>query len=69
MSGIAAASSQQQAQVQAQVNMAVAQKALGSMQQHGRSMVSLIEDAAQTQQEMQARTVEPGKGGQLDLRG
>jgi hypothetical protein len=68
MSGsIAAASNQQQAQVQSQVNMAVAKQTLGAMQQQGRSMVALIEDAAQTQQQVQARASEPGKGDQLDV--
>jgi formamidopyrimidine-DNA glycosylase len=70
MSGsIAAASNQQQAQAQMQVNLAVAQKTLGVMESQGRSMVALIEDAAQSQQALQARASEPGKGEHIDAQG
>jgi hypothetical protein len=65
----AAASAQAQAQTMAQINVAVAKQSLGAMQQQGESMVGMIQDAAQNQQQMQARSIEPGKGGAIDVKG
>jgi len=47
--------------------MAVAQKTLGMMESQGRSMVAMIEDAAQSQQEARSRAIEAGKGDNVDL--
>ena len=56
----------------AQVGVAVAQKAMGAAQQQGEAMVSLLQDAAEQQQQLQRHANGPeeaGKGGKLDVRG
>jgi uncharacterized coiled-coil protein SlyX len=65
----AAASAQAQAQTMAQINVAVTKQALGAMEQQGQQMVGLIQDAAEQQSQMQAKSVEAGKGSALDVSG
>jgi HPt (histidine-containing phosphotransfer) domain-containing protein len=64
----ATAGAQAQQQVLAQISTAVAKQSLDAVKDQGEQMVGMIQDVAQTQQEL-TQAEEPGKGRLLDMTG